>query len=123
MTLLFESSTLSHLITKLHDIVILSPIRRLYLHGPTCLGMWGGQALPDICAYLSRADSSFWSLNIDACHDMVEKKLTSYSVALEAGLYSFILYRTISAWIQHYTLIRPLLREIRNIHPQPRIHA
>ena len=99
----------------LYEWLVWMPLRRLYLLGPPVLGFWGGQAEEDICAQVSRVPSHFWTGHYDECRALVDKRLQTFVVTMELGLYTVLLYRFLSAMLTHWSVVRPLVRELRKL--------
>ena len=74
--------------------LFLWPLSMVYLHGPVLYewGFWGGADAADICAQLSKASSKFWLNNEDGCAEIVNKRLQSFVVGVNALLYFVFLY-------------------------------
>lgn len=100
---------------RVYDWLVWRPLRRLYLLGPTLLGFWGGQAEEDICAQVSRVPSTFWTGHYDECRALVDKRLQPFVVSIEMALYVVLLYRLLSAMLTHWSVVRPIVRELRRI--------
>ena len=99
----------------LYDTLVWRPLRRLYLQGPSFFGVgfWGGAAPPDVCAQLSTVPAAFWAEHPGECEDVVTQHLQSFVVAVETALCAWVAYRTISAGFWHWTVVRPIVHELR----------
>jgi hypothetical protein len=102
---------------QLYHVLVRSHLERLYFHGPAFwgVGFWSGQARTDICSQLTSFSSDFWALHPSECHTIVAQHLRTFIVSVETAMYSLLLYRCISGYVTHFTLIRPILREIRSL--------
>ena len=97
----------------LYEKLVLRPLRRLYLEGPAYLGFWGGQAVEDVCAQMSSVAAAFWAEHPDRCDDLVTQRLQSFVVVVETAAYAWAAYRAASACVWRWTVVRPILHELR----------
>ena len=99
----------------LYEQLVWRPLRRLYLQGPSFFGMgfWGGAALPDVCAQLSTVPAAFWAEHLGECEDVVTQHLQSFVVTVETTLVAWVAYRMCSAVCWHWTVVRPIVHELR----------
>lgn len=68
---------------SLFNVIIVRPLARLYLDGPTKVGFWGGARPEDICAQLSNIKGSFWASSDETqaeCIDLIERHFSSWLV-------------------------------------------
>jgi len=58
----------------LSNVFVEFPLKELYRHGPSFLGL-EGDSLPRICARITyHGDPEFWSLNMDECQRVYDSK-------------------------------------------------
>lgn len=72
--------------------LVVAPLRRLYYHGPAMggYGFWNGREPSDICAAYFQT-GTFWTNNMQACVDGIEKNFEAFMVAVEVLVYFAIL--------------------------------
>ena len=91
----FQNATLGLL-----NMFVVRPLARLYLDGPSVLGMWAGRPLPDICAQLTNTDAAFWhssDRNILECEAHVERHFNSYMVLVSTAGYFCVTFGCVYA--------------------------
>ncbi len=108
---------------KLYNVFVRNHLERLYFHGPAFMGVgfWSGKSSTDICSQLTTFTSDFWTQHPSECHTIVKQHLHTFIVTVETALYSLMLYRCVSGYVTHFTLIRPIVREIRSLRRAPRL--
>ena len=99
----------------LYDRLVLRPLRRLYLQGPSYLGFWGGQALADVCAQMSTVAAAFWAEHPDRCEELVTQRLQSFVVTVETAAYAWLAYRAVTACVWRWTVVHPIVSELRRL--------
>lgn len=116
---LFSSflSTIHAISTTVYSTAVRAPLRRLYFEGPCAwgAGFWAGQNRVDICAQLTQFTSDFWVRHMSECTDLIEQRYRSFVVSVEITAYSVLLYKCISSYLTHATIIRPIISELRAI--------
>ena len=75
------------------------------------VGFWQGKSPTDMCAELTTFASDFWAAHPAECDQIVHQHLRTFLVSVETALYSTLLYRCVSGYMTHLTLVRPILRE------------
>ena len=95
------SSTISTIFTWFHElglslyrILIITPLARLYLKGPSYL-FWGNLPLSHICSFLTKTTVDFWEkndINREECVQMVSNHFNTYLIVLETLVYFFLFY-------------------------------
>ena len=100
-------------VSMLYEQLVLRPLRRLYLQGPSFVGFWGGQALADVCAQMSTVPASFWAEHPDRCDVLVEQRLQSFVVTVETVAYAWAAYRAVSAYFWRWAVVHPIVTELR----------
>jgi hypothetical protein len=99
----------------INGLLLINPVKNVYLKGPKILGLWGGDELHDICARLSGGESSFWSRNISECKGIINKHFESYYVFISTILYLMVLYKFIYFVWWRYFIIKPIMNQINNL--------
>ncbi len=84
--------------------LVLQPLARLYILGPTWLGMWGGRSPHDICAQITQTNSKVWMRNEMECFHIISKAFYSHVIVIKTLGYLFGLW-----WI-----LRLCFRLLRN---------
>lgn len=82
---------------KVYEHIILFPLSRLYLFGPSFggFGFWAGLGLPDICAQKTHLATDFWKEHPLECITIVGKNFYSIVVLLETLFYFFMIWTII----------------------------
>ena len=60
------------------------------------MGLWEGRDESDICSSLTKVDAHHWANMSEACHDLVDRKVTSSLVGLGIVLAATTVY---NVWI------------------------
>ena len=83
------------LLYYVYDLVIVSPLRKLYFFGPgtSQFGLWGGMGNTEICQSLSPLSTFFWQSHPEECNILLETKFYSFRVTIELLIYFTLLYR------------------------------
>lgn len=90
---IFESQHLeSYTFSPLLSRFILKPLSRLYVYGPTWMGMWGGKHAHDICAQLTNTPSDVWIRNKEDCMTVIGRSFYSIVIVIETLLYMGLMY-------------------------------
>ena len=87
-----------------YEILVLSPLRTVYMYGPEFhgFGFWGGRSDAQICAVLTGTAEKFWNSNENECTSLIEQKFYSIQVTVESVVYFtsiFYLLKTLSECI------------------------
>jgi hypothetical protein len=95
------NATCSAAWTTVHSIyekLILSPLARLYLYGPSLggWGFWNGLGMHVICAQKTNLLPDFWEHHPFECAQIVSKQFYSSVVFIETFVYFFIIWRSVS---------------------------
>ena len=93
----------------LFESFIVSPVRKMFLHGPASLGCWAGQTVEDICSQLTQTPSYFWATHEEECQNLIEQRFTTFLVSTQTLLYFITLYKCLGAVceIATVTIFRP----------------
>lgn len=108
----------ARLLLALATLVVLAPLKGLYMNGPTLggYGFWGGAEPADICAQLTGLSATVWlSSPVQAlqCDALLERKFLSFAWSVFATAYLWGLYNLVSyAWYRYWVL-RPAMTELR----------
>jgi hypothetical protein len=86
--------TLYTVISRIYEFAILSPLARLYLHGPSwgSIGFWNGVDINIICAQKTQLSVSFWENNSSQCLTLISKQFYGIVVMFETIFYFFMLW-------------------------------
>ena len=89
----FSFMGVNHLKT-LYEWLVLMPLSRLYLYGPTLngWGFWGGQEVSLICAQQTSLNVNFWRENEDQCYELISKQFQSITVLVETVMYFLCIF-------------------------------
>lgn len=77
---------------RLYHQIVLTPLARIYLHGPALLGFWNGLEPAVICAQKTHLDSAFWQLHTQECLYVIGKHFYSGVILLETLVYFALLW-------------------------------
>lgn len=80
-----------HVGATVADLVLVTPVRHLLLHGPALLGCWRGLPLHDVCAGLSGSPSDHWVHHAQECAALVDRHAWAVAVPLYVGAYFALL--------------------------------
>ena len=82
---------------KIYEFIILTPLARLYLHGPSwgTIGFWNGVDINIICAQKTQLSVSFWENNSSECLTLITKQFYGMIVMFETICYFFMLWISI----------------------------
>jgi hypothetical protein len=110
--------SLLSVLVSMAAVPILTPLRGLYMNGPTLggYGFWGGAAHPDICAQLTSMSATTWNANVaqlQTCHDLIERKFWSFAWTVFTAVYLWALYSVASCTWYRYWVLRPAMAELR----------
>lgn len=99
------------------NLLIATPVRILYLRGPSLsgFGFWEGKESEGICSQLSNVPASFWADHRTECETLIERKLDSIVVATSVSLYVGVVMVVglyFGAWL---FIVRPVTSEIRRM--------
>jgi hypothetical protein len=85
---------ITYYVHKSYEYVILSPLARLYLHGPSWggMGFWNGLGLHVICSQKTNLMPEFWQTHPMECIQIVSKSFYSLVVLIETLFYFFFLW-------------------------------
>lgn len=103
---------------RLVTLLLWAPLRTLYLMGPAVggYGFWGGAQPADICNYLTGVSASKWMMDPVECDAIIDRRVSSFAVALLAAAYVWLLYALYQAaaamWFR-FVVVRPLAAELR----------
>lgn len=92
-----EPSLTGHLIRyaqKVYEYVVLVPLARLYLHGPSLggWGFWNGLDLSVICSQKTNLLPEFWKSHPTECIQLVSKGFYGVLVLLETVTYFLLIW-------------------------------
>ena len=87
--------TVQWVVLELQNLLLVSPLRALYLDGPPVLGGWGGATPEDACAGMTGVPAFVWTHNLSPCYDLIEKKVKSWVVTVCVVSYVMTLYSLI----------------------------
>lgn len=79
---------------QLSSAVVIRPLAKLYLHGPTAVGLWGGHSAPDICSRLTGIDAKTWDSSETmqyACQGVIERHFWSWITLGSSIVYFLVL--------------------------------
>lgn len=74
-------------------LLVVAPVKHLFLHGPHVLGCWRGMPAADVCAGLTGVGAHFWASQPAQCNDVIDRHAWSFAVALYVALYFAALAR------------------------------
>ena len=99
-------------------IVVTSPLKFVYLSGPSLagFGFWNGVPYSQICAQLTRVETDHWKENAVACQSLVDRQVDAFVVSLLLGVVLAIVIK----WILK-TLLEGLFKlwyTLKTIHHQ-----
>ena len=79
---------------KLYGYIILSPLARLYLHGPSwgTFGFWNGIDVAVICSQKTQLSPSFWEEHPRECLQLVSKQFFGTVVLFETIIYFIVIW-------------------------------
>ena len=82
---------------KIYETIILTPLARLYIYGPSLSGwgFWGGLEINDICAQKTNTPADFWKSNHQECIRIVSKSFYGLVVLIESIFYFIIIWKTL----------------------------
>ena len=87
----------------------MNPLSALYFHGPAWC-CWQGRAPHDICAELTRVDSSHWVGAPDACADLLHRHFHAFQLGVLSAGGALMVWHLASLW-WHSRLLRAVARE------------
>lgn len=87
----------------LYNFAVRTPVRELFLHGPTAVGMWGGIPASNVCAHLTKVEASFWEKNPAECTSLIERECSGWIVLLCAAIYIYIIFRCLGNVVDRMT--------------------
>lgn len=69
-------------------IVITSPLRFIYLHGPSLagFGFWNGVPYSQICAQITKVDNEHWKDHSFACQSLIDRQVDAFVVSVLLGM-------------------------------------
>ena len=108
------------LIAKAYNTLWIAPLNKIYFHGPTWLGFWGGKQACDMCAHLTKITAEHWMDNPEVCRSLLSSQFNSFVTMFEFSIYwtlvvailACLFFRTV---VRH-CVIRPVLRDIKEIY-------
>nr|QYA18853.1 hypothetical protein KOM_12_585 [Clandestinovirus] len=70
--------------TDMLKMVITSPLRFVYLHGPSIngFGFWNGVPSSQICAQLTKVESDHWKQHSVPCDTLIERQIDAFIVTM-----------------------------------------
>jgi len=77
---------------QIYSSLLLQPVAKLYLHGPSFFGGWAGKAPETICAALTNVPEVFWKQNPTECFGLMGRDFYSWVTVLESLMYMFALF-------------------------------
>ena len=91
------------------------PLHQLYFHGPLLYGygFWGGASKEDMCTALAPGTTAFfWSQNQHQCDDVLNLRFNAFRIAVQFGLYLFVMYRLAQWCCFQLFVLRPMLKRV-----------
>ena len=82
---------------KIYEYIVLSPLARLYLYGPSwgTFGFWNGMDTTIICSQKTQLSSSFWEEHPHECLQLISKHFYGTVVLFETIVYFTVVYLTL----------------------------
>ena len=79
---------------QIYTILIIHPLKQLYLNGPQVLnvGFWEGQPLNVICHHMTGQPETFWQRHEYECVQLIDDKFESYLTMVEISAYFYCLF-------------------------------
>jgi hypothetical protein len=68
-------------------VVVVGPVKHLFLHGPHFVGCWRGLPAADVCSGLTGVHAAFWHDHGAQCEDVIDRHAWSFAVLLYVSLY------------------------------------
>tara|TARA_Y100000310_G_scaffold331842_1_gene406198 strand:+ start:6341 stop:6727 length:387 start_codon:yes stop_codon:yes gene_type:complete len=89
------------LVQGIHAYFIASPLKHLYLYGPSLggYGFWNGKNEMDICAEMTGVPSDVWAINMENCQQHIDRHFNALIVST-----NFVLYLGF-VWVSWKTLL------------------
>ena len=83
---------------ELMFVLLLQPLRLLYLYGPSIngVGFWEGLPIADICSRLTHVDATFWLQqpdNLTQCTELIDRKIYAMFTLIWVVGYVLLLYK------------------------------
>jgi len=102
---------------SIYQLIIIFPIRRLYMQGPefSGIGGWGGKPNSQICAIMTDTAENIWIEQNEACEDLIERRFAAIRILYETCLYMFILCKILYDSINHFFYLRPIMRQMNRM--------
>jgi len=81
-------------IRKTYEYVVLTPLSRLFLLGPSLggFGFWNGQRIEDICAQKTSLTADFWKDHHMECVQIISKSFYGMVVLFETVIYFLVMW-------------------------------
>jgi hypothetical protein len=91
--------TCIHYIMQVYHHVVLYPLAKLYMYGPTLngWGFWGGQDISHICAQKTSLDAEFWKHHPHECIEIIGKNFYAFVILMETLIYFRLLLYAIQS--------------------------
>ena len=102
----------------IYDIVLVTPLHRLYFEGPEFkswgidVGFWKGQDTASICSQLTTIPEKHWLMHPEECNSLLDRHFNAFLVSVETIIYGFLIYK-IYKWFQQKYFPDPLIIELR----------
>lgn len=80
---------------KIYVMIIVHPLKRLYLNGPNIngfIGGWYGMSNSQICSQITKVSESMWDANPCECEKLIEKNFQGTLILFETCIYFFALF-------------------------------
>jgi hypothetical protein len=97
------------------SLLIITPMKNLYLNGPKSAFCWGGDELPDICGRISGTSSEFWNKNMPECVAMIDKQFNSLYIMLMTIIYVIVVYKVVTMLWWRFFVMRPMMNHMNTI--------
>jgi len=91
-----------------------TPLRDVYLNGPSALGLWAGKRAADICAELTKVPAVTWELMASECVLLIDRQFNSIYVTVSFVLYLSVMYHMFTQLWFKFFILRPALNTLRD---------
>lgn len=75
---------------RIAQLLVYSPLYRLYRLGPSTIGFWHGIDDADVCARITRSETLLWTNN-SQCMVVIEKDFNAWCVLAETLAHVYVL--------------------------------
>lgn len=97
------------------DWMLKTPLRDVYLNGPSALGLWAGKRAADICAELTKVPAVTWELMASECVLLIDRQFNSIYVTVSFILYLGVTYHIFTQLWFKFFILRPALRALQDL--------